>query len=232
MSGGQPARERWGDHTAALARALTTDDEARLEPALVAVSGGWPASVCLVEPPRPPRTVAATDPVAAAFETRQLEAGEGPLLSAFASADVVVAGDLRSDDRWPALAADAETEVRSALCVRLGAQPAVLSWCATSVDAFTAEDVATLGVVAPLVGLVLQADLQGREVRRLELALQSSRKIGAAMGVLMTRELLTEEQAFARLVDASQRLNRKVRDIAEDVQRTGELPVAPPRRRD
>jgi AmiR/NasT family two-component response regulator len=40
----------------------------------------------------------------------------------------------------------------------------------------------------------------------------------------MARELLTAEQAFDRLRDASQRQHRKLRDIAEEVISTGQLP--------
>lgn len=41
----------------------------------------------------------------------------------------------------------------------------------------------------------------------------------------MARHLVTYEQAFAQLADASQHLDRKVRDIATDVAMTGELPA-------
>ncbi|MGY5884237.1 ANTAR domain-containing protein [Modestobacter lacusdianchii] len=50
----------------------------------------------------------------------------------------------------------------------------------------------------------------------------------------MARELMTADQAFTQLTTASQHLNRKLRDIADEVGATGELPAAPerPRRRD
>jgi DNA-binding response OmpR family regulator len=56
-------------------------------------------------------------------------------------------------------------------------------------------------------------------------ALASNRRIGIAVGVLMTRDLLTAEEAFSQLRDASQRLNRKLYEIADDVVLTGMLPV-------
>jgi AmiR/NasT family two-component response regulator len=43
------------------------------------------------------------------------------------------------------------------------------------------------------------------------------------MGVLMARLLVTREQAFDLMRIASQRTNRKLRDIAEDVLETGTL---------
>jgi DNA-binding response OmpR family regulator len=60
----------------------------------------------------------------------------------------------------------------------------------------------------------------------LERALASNRQIGTAMGVLMARLKLTEEQAFDLLRETSQHRHRKLRDIAEEVALTGEIPHA------
>jgi AmiR/NasT family two-component response regulator len=51
----------------------------------------------------------------------------------------------------------------------------------------------------------------------LQRALVSNRRIGMAMGILMERHRLTEEHAFDRLRDLSQRSNVKLRDVAEQV---------------
>ncbi|HEV2887876.1 MAG TPA: ATP-binding protein, partial [Jatrophihabitans sp.] len=61
----------------------------------------------------------------------------------------------------------------------------------------------------------------------LERALASNRQIGAAMGILMARLKLTDEQAFDLLRKTSQNRHRKLRDIAEEVTMTGELPQLP-----
>jgi signal transduction histidine kinase/DNA-binding response OmpR family regulator/PAS domain-containing protein len=58
----------------------------------------------------------------------------------------------------------------------------------------------------------------------LERALASNRHIGAAMGVLMASLKLTDEQAFDLLRKTSQNRHRKLRDIAEEVILTGEIP--------
>ncbi|HET7723087.1 MAG TPA: ANTAR domain-containing protein [Propionibacteriaceae bacterium] len=60
-------------------------------------------------------------------------------------------------------------------------------------------------------------------VANLEEALRSSRRIGAATGVVMAACKVTEQVAFAMLVSASQRTNRKLRLIAEEVLATGDL---------
>jgi signal transduction histidine kinase/DNA-binding response OmpR family regulator/PAS domain-containing protein len=62
------------------------------------------------------------------------------------------------------------------------------------------------------------------KVANLEQALASNRQIGAAMGILMARLKLTDEQAFDLLRKTSQNRHRKLRDIAEEVTMTGELP--------
>ena len=56
----------------------------------------------------------------------------------------------------------------------------------------------------------------------LQRALVSNRRIGMAMGILMERHRLTEEHAFDRLRDLSQRSNVKLRDVAEQVIYTGD----------
>lgn len=69
-----------------------------------------------------------------------------------------------------------------------------------------------------------EVDRLRREVEQLRQALGNSRTIGAAIGIAMATLRLTEEQAFAVLVRASQTANRKLRDVAHDVVFTGAVP--------
>ena len=62
------------------------------------------------------------------------------------------------------------------------------------------------------------------EAANLRVALSSNRQIGAALGIIMQRYQIDNDQSFTLLRSASQRLNRKLRDIADDVVRTGDLP--------
>ncbi len=64
----------------------------------------------------------------------------------------------------------------------------------------------------------------------LEVALHTNRRIGLALGILMSRYRLTDEQAFAMLRETSNNRNQRVRDIAEQVIMTGWLDGAPERR--
>ena len=61
----------------------------------------------------------------------------------------------------------------------------------------------------------------------LERALVSSRQIAMAMGILMERHRLTQEQAFERLRDLSQRSNVKLRDLAEQILYAGDMHMPP-----
>ena len=66
-------------------------------------------------------------------------------------------------------------------------------------------------------------------IKQLQTALTTARRIGAAVGIIMARLAVSEEEAFQTLVRASQNSHRKLRDIAEDVIYTGQLPEPPAR---
>lgn len=62
------------------------------------------------------------------------------------------------------------------------------------------------------------------EIAQLQHALASNRTIGVAIGILVERYQLTPEAAFAFLSRHSQRTNRKVYDLAEELIATGNMP--------
>jgi AmiR/NasT family two-component response regulator len=55
-------------------------------------------------------------------------------------------------------------------------------------------------------------------------ALSTREVIGQAEGILIERERITPEQAFTVLRTASQNLNIRLRDIAQHIVDTGEVP--------
>ena len=71
----------------------------------------------------------------------------------------------------------------------------------------------------------LQARIRSAEDKAagLERALASNRRIGIAIGILMCRHQLTEDQATATLMTHSQHHNIKARVLAETVIYTGTL---------
>ena len=187
------------------------------------------SGLTLVRGDRRPVTVAATGQLARRVDRIQYETGQGPCLEAVAGHDVTWAPDLRTDSQWPEFARRcvAETSVRSMFSLRLflsSDDRAALNFYAQRPAAFDDLDVAVGAMFAPFAALAAQNAIQARQIENLETALETSRQIGVAIGILMARQLVTYEEAFAQLVDASQYLNRKVRDIAVEVRETGQLP--------
>ncbi|WP_164479268.1 ANTAR domain-containing protein [Nakamurella antarctica] len=69
------------------------------------------------------------------------------------------------------------------------------------------------------------------QAQMLHAALLSNRLIGAATGVLMAVKKTSIDAAFAELTKVSQDSNRKLREVAEEVLLTGQLPVFIPARK-
>ena len=83
------------------------------------------------------------------------------------------------------------------------------------------------------VDAVLIAELQAEGIvtrehaANLEVALHSSRTIGAAIGILMARHNVYEAEAFQMLRRASMDTNRKLREVADEVVLVGDVPGRP-----
>jgi hypothetical protein len=60
-------------------------------------------------------------------------------------------------------------------------------------------------------------------IANLEIALGGARRIGAAIGILMTSRKITDEKAFDLLRATSKREHRSLRDLAEDIVLSGAL---------
>jgi GAF domain-containing protein len=102
---------------------------------------------------------------------------------------------------------------------------------------FGPDELTVLGLAADLVTVaaarerdaaVLDAALAARtaaelQAAHLEIALVTNRTIATAIGIVMARTGRTEEQAHGWLVAASQRLNRKMRALAEEIALTGSI---------
>jgi len=75
-----------------------------------------------------------------------------------------------------------------------------------------------------IVEVLERLDAADTEAAHLGRALEHSRDIGAAVGVLMAIDKVDRSQAFDLLRRTSQHQNRKLYDLALDVISTGELP--------
>lgn len=177
-----------------------------------------------------PESVAVSDDLPARVDALQYSLLEGPCLDASEGDDLVVCDDLDHDDRWPAFgpACVSLVGVRSILSVRVllvGADRAALNFYSTTPAAFDDLDAGVASIFAPFAAMAVNQVVREREVSDLGAALGSSREIGTAIGILMARYKVTSEHAFGLLSQASQHLNRKLRDVAADVTLTGELPA-------
>ena len=77
-------------------------------------------------------------------------------------------------------------------------------------------------MLAAPAGLAVSA---ARKIENLTVALESRDLIGQAKGILMERYKINGQEAFDLLVVASQRSNRKLREIADELASTGELHI-------
>jgi GAF domain-containing protein len=198
------------------------DDLARLAAGVM----GPPASCGItLRPEREPVTVAASGPLASLVDEAQYSEGEGPCLQSMATGEVVDVPDMDVERRWgdyPSLAR--RHGVRSSYSVPLivdGQRQGALNLYATESDGFgllereRAEAFARQAAAA--LTIVTRRAKQTELTDQLRAALASRSVIDQAMGVLMARNRCGPEEAFGRLRSASQRQNRKLRDIATEV---------------
>ena len=193
------------------------------------VGGCDHAAISLVYRHRAIDTVGATDDVPKQVDAIQYEVGQGPCLNAIAEHEVFLIDDLAIDERWPRFSRRAaeETGVRSMLSFRLFLEEDVLgalNLYSRKVQAFDEQGYAVGTVLATHAAIAMRGAQERDRGDQLEQALASNREIGMAMGLLMARGLMTEDQAFAVLRRASQHHNRKLHEVAAELIETGQLP--------
>jgi GAF domain-containing protein len=176
----------------------------------------------------------ATDPVAGLAVRAELDLGEGPCLSAWKESrtawlEVPEAGSAGSWPRWTAVVAT--KGVGSTLAVPLVAGEETVGAVGLHAPqplAFDEQDAAGLRAFGMLAGAVIANFRAFLRTRRLEEqlteALGTRDLIGTAKGILMEREAIDENAAFGLLRAASQRSNRKLREIAHALVRPEQRP--------
>ena len=177
-------------------------------------------------------------PVALEVDSVQYETGEGPCLDAITKETIVFAEDLAEDPRWPIFGPRAATlGMRSLLSCRLFADGTLgaLNLYAGLPRAYGVIDRTAALIFATHAGIALGAaeafedatvslNTEIHRVENLRGALASREVIGQAEGILIERERITADQAFGVLRHASQHLNIKLREVAQYVVDTGEIP--------
>ena len=172
-------------------------------------------------------TAAYSGEMALAADELQYEQGYGPCMDAGRGGVVLRVDDMATEERWPDYVAHvvAETPVRSSLSVPLpyqGATIGAINIYSTRPAAFASPESLRAGLEAAefIAVAVANADAHwqlGEQARNMRLAMDSRAVIEQAKGVLMAQRHVDSDQAFEILREASQRYNRKLREIAEGI---------------
>ena len=172
-----------------------------------------------------PRTAVATDEVAGQVDRFQYEAQSGPCLDAYRHQEVQRIPATRTDEQWPVFSRNAAANgVLSTLSEPLivnGDGIGALNLYGDREAAFDASDEHVAQIFASHASITL-ANARGywrnEELRKnLEAALETRGVIERAKGILMVRDGLSSEEAMEALRRSSQRANRKVHEIAQEV---------------
>jgi GAF domain-containing protein len=184
-----------------------------------------------------PTTFVYTGQLALDLDESQYGRGHGPCLHAAAKGETVEIVDARTEPRWADhMERCTELGCLSSLSIPLGSSEqlhAGLNVYARRPAAFDEAGRRTATRFARFAGAAA-ANMHSYQSARdmadnLQVALQSRATIDQAKGILMERHRLTPDQAFHLLVRASMGANRKLRDVADHLVRTGEL-IGPPKR--
>jgi GAF domain-containing protein len=161
-----------------------------------------------------------------AADELQYEHGHGPCMDAGRGGVVLRVDDMRTETRWPDYVAHVvDTGVRSSLSVPLpyqGSTIGALNIYSSRPTAFASQESldAGLEVAETIAVAVANADAHWQvteQARNMRLAMESRAAIEQAKGVLMAQRHVDAEAAFEILREASQRYNRKLRDIATGI---------------
>jgi GAF domain-containing protein len=165
--------------------------------------------------------------MALAADELQYEHGYGPCMDAGRGGVLLRVDDMRTEKRWPDYVEHVvtATPVRSSLSVPLpyqGATIGALNNYSTVPAAFASPESLRAGTdVAEVIAVaVANADAHAQlfdQARNMRVAMESRAVIEQAKGVLMAQRHVDAEQAFEILREASQRYNRKLRDIAAGI---------------
>lgn len=190
---------------------------------------GADVSITVVRNERP-TTAAYAGQRARELDETQYQQGYGPCIDAALSGRVMEIGDGGTETRWPEyMPALRAAGVLSLLAVPVPAAQlsAGLNVYASAAGVFTDEDRRALARFADFAAVALtniDALQDARDLaENLRAAMEFRSVIEQAKGILMERHRVTDEEAFRLLADASQRANRKLRQLAEQLVLTGEL---------
>lgn len=182
------------------------------------------AGVTLLDPTGP-HTVAATNEATERVDAFQYEMESGPCLDSYRNQVMHRVDSTDKDERWPEFLELARSEgVRSVLSYPLVVHNdgiGALNLYGEHENAFDEEDERIGQAFATHATITLThargSWRNGKARQSLERALETRGIIDQAKGILMARTGVDADQAFESLRGASQRSNRKVFDLAQEI---------------
>ena len=187
------------------------------------IPGAEATSITLIRDDKP-FTAAHFGEMALAADELQYEHGYGPCIDAGRGGVPLRVDDMQTEERWPDYVAHVQrtTDVRSSLSVPLPYQDTsigALNIYSSKPAAFASTEsldaaLEVADVIAVAVANATEHAQLGDQARNMRLAMESRAVIEQAKGVLMAQRHVSAEEAFEILRAASQRYNRKLRDIA------------------
>lgn len=166
-----------------------------------------------------------TDGNSSKADRLQIDAGEGPALTAITVRRSVVAHDLPTDPRWPVWGPQvAELGYRSAIAIRLWTGNNTLgslTFYAYRLRAFDSDDIAVAEIVSRHASIALAS---ARHEESLAQAVDARKLVGQAQGILMERYQLDDRRAFDVLRRYSQAQNLRLNEVARILVATRRFP--------
>jgi PAS domain-containing protein len=188
----------------------------------LAVQGIGPAVAAsvIIGPPAEPTSLVSTDQVAQTADGVQFRAAQGPSWDAHAGREPVTAADLGTDPRWPALRGIEGGTVAVPMSDGRGDPVGVLILYGPAALAEPAQ-VRHAAIFADAAVLLLREHATVAQLREQEAqlrdALTSRAVIDQAKGILMARQGVDADGAFAELARRSQHANVKLREVAREL---------------
>jgi GAF domain-containing protein len=188
------------------------------------IAGADMCGMTLLDDGRPTTAVWTSDNALDVDEI-QYRRNEGPCLQAYRDKRVYRVDSNLTDTRWPGFSKEAaDAGVLSSLSLPLVVADrgiGALNYYARAESAYADED-ESMGTTFATAAAVLLANSDaywGAQTlaTQLDQAMQSRAVIEQAKGIVMSQSGITPDEAFQLLVRASQRENRKLRDIAAEI---------------
>ena len=209
---GEVARQL--DQPDSVADQLTTVLDAAVE----TVPGVDVASITVLHRDGRAETVASTAPLAYEIDLMQYELDEGPCLDALRRRPFLRVDDMPAERRWPVYAPKAaEKGIGSQIGLELyndDRSIGGLNLYSLQSKAFDEDTRAAAWLFATHAALAMGRTRQAEE---LNMALDSRKVIGQALGIVMERFGLDEHRAFQFLIRVSRNGNVKLRDVARRI---------------